>query len=476
MNLGERVASWAGGVAAAITGRAVLPQNAASLTNLGFTTVGGRLFYGVPYSVPIYLQKFQEHPWLHAACVRVAEDFASLKWTVWRERDESPGPDGKVPRDLVRDHPLARLWKRPNGFMTGYNFRYLNQIYCEIAGESFILLDRSIAPSEMTIVPAQWVTQVPTPEQPWYQAWLPNGGRVNIPPENVIWIQIPNPLNPFGRGLGTARCVDDEINADDNAIKWNEAFWRNGAKPGGILMVPGLGTDQEKRIREAWEQQHQGVFNAFKVAFLSYTPGRDSNSGKPGFFDLSKSHKDLDFIEGRRQLRDIIIQAGFGIPPEKMGIVENSNRATAEEAEKIYQSNVLRPRATRMTEEWGAWLVPLFGDARLVLEPEDPVQESKRWQAEHAVVLWQGSVVTKNEARTANNLPPVPGPDGDRFFEPKNADIVGPGDRTSDPSKDRDFALEMVDRACEAAVRAVLGTGKIGENGTAHVAAVKGKS
>jgi len=466
MNI-ARVGGYFGRVMAALVGRAPLPSNEQRFTDIGFTPVAG-VSYGVASAVPLYMRKFGEHPWLKG-CVRlVAEECAALKWHVWREMGDEPGPDGKVARKLARGHALAALWARPNSFQTGFNFRYLLQVYLEIAGECFVLINRGQSgsrPVELTIIPPHWVSAVPSATDPAFTVWRPDGGQISIPPEDVIWIQIPNPINPWGRGLGAVRSVDDEINGDDLASKWNEGFYRNGGKPGGILMIAGASPDRVQRIREEWNAQHQGVFNAFKTAFLGYEPGRDSKGGSE-YHDLSKSHKDLDFIEGRKQYRDIILQAGFGIPPEKMGIVENSNRATAEESEKLFQTNVLRPRVYRLQDEWAAWLVPLFGENDVLLECEDPVQESKRWQAEHAVKLYQASLATKNEARISNNMPPVDG--GDVYFEPKNADIVGPGDRTSDPDKERAMLRDTVEAACEAACRAVLGVTRAGMNGKAH--------
>ena len=51
----------------------------------------------------------------------------------------------------------------------------------------------------------------------------------------------------------------------------------------------------------------------------------------------------MDFTQSRKDLRDGV-NAHFGVPPEILGIVENSNRATATQAKIIYAENVLTPR------------------------------------------------------------------------------------------------------------------------------------
>ena len=51
----------------------------------------------------------------------------------------------------------------------------------------------------------------------------------------------------------------------------------------------------------------------------------------------------------RKFLRDTIYQT-YGIPPEVLGIIENSNRATADAAMYIYGILVLTPRLNKMRE------------------------------------------------------------------------------------------------------------------------------
>lgn len=468
----KRAAAWSGRVAAAMLGRSVAKrslsdaQTSAAL-NAGFRTFNSLMSMGPERTVEMWLRTFGEHPWLRACVNRIGEDMAALIWRLYELELGLPAPDGRLPRKLILKHPLLDIWKRPNPMMTGWVFRYLLQVFLELAGEAPILIQRDLKtglPMRLWPIPPHWVQDLPREGAPFFRVWL-GGQTFEISPREMIWIYKPNPWSPYTRGLGAAKSVDDEVTGFEKMAKFNNAYFDNGAQPGGLLMVPGMDADQQAILREQWEATHQGVFNAFKMAFLGYEP----SVGKVEYVETSKTHVDMSYVEGRNQYRDSIVQAGFGLSPEKLGILENSNRSTIEAAELQHQTNILLPRATFLMEVFDTYLVPLYptqGEG-LQFEPANVVQESWRFLAEHAVELYKCGLATKNEGRVANGL--ERDPNGDVYAEPLNTAIIVMGEprTTEDPRKEKpaqQFTPEEIRRLVELA----NGARRVTTNGRNH--------
>lgn len=406
-------------VASAVSGRRIEVRGV-DPTEAGWRGTGGRWFGGISRrNVELWLQNFGEHSRLQSVVRRVSKDTAAVRWQVFRELEGEVGPDGNPKRVPLRKHPLAQLWNRPHPTFSGTKLRYLLQVHLELAGEAFLLIRRrqgSLVPEELWPIPPHWVTELPREGQPW---WTVNvgGSPERIPVGEILWLQDPDPLNPYGRGLGPASAVDDEVSQSEWANKWNNAFFRNAARPDFVIGIPGINPQDYDRLRTQWEERYQGFFNAFRPAFLS---------ADAKVHMLTRGHQDMDFIEMLRFLRDAIFQ-NWQVPPEIMGVVENSNRATAEAAMFVYAQNVLVPRLEFLKDEMAMWLTPLFGgDADLVLDYQNPVKETQEFRLKQASEGFKLGAIKRNEWRAANGFDPDP-EHGDVYLTPLNILQQGPG-------------------------------------------------
>ncbi|KKL82562.1 hypothetical protein LCGC14_1983500, partial [marine sediment metagenome] len=113
--------------------------------------------------------------------------------------------------------------------------------------------------------------------------------------------------------------------------------------------------------------------------------------------------------------RDTIIQV-YGVPPEILGILESSNRATIEAAEFLFAKFVIMPRLEFLRAVLQQLLVPEFDD-RLILDFESPVTEDKR----HELQVMKASTwaYTANELRKRAGEPSL-GDEGDVHAVPFN--------------------------------------------------------
>lgn len=389
---------------------------------------------------------YREQPWLRAVAGRIARGIASVKWTVYVRTEEPTdqksrtrerrGPKGEfkdvgvVPsfrwgRDFsvydprltsgpieeraayrcelaasgllreVPDHAILRLLANPNPEITGRSAMQMTQTWIDLKGEAFWLLGRRDgAPTQFLPCPPHWVTAVPTRENPVYRLAFQTL-QAEIRASEVVWLRDPDPENPYGRGTGVAEALSDELETDEHAARYVKSWFANGGMPSAIVSFEGALPDQIDRIKEKWAQAHDGVNNAHRVHF---------GAGKMNAQKLDTSFKEQQITELRKAERDTVAQV-FNVPPEVIGIIENSNRSTIDASTYIYALGVEFPRAEFLRSELQAKLVPAF-DEGLCLEAEVsvPADENRRLN----VMKAQPTVFTMNEWRGEAGYAPLP--------------------------------------------------------------------
>lgn len=357
-------------------------------------------------SVPELLQAYSELPWLHAVTNKTAMATASVPWVAYRamgrkseergykarcarkkiERQiKKDGPEGRT-RVLNRlksegeieeldEHPILDCLDSGNEFMPGITVRQLTQAYLDIVGESFLMIERNQLgePFELLPIPRTWVKSIATPDDPTFEVEF-EGFRGNPPASEMVYFQMPSLRNPYGRGVGTAGALHDELATDEFAAKHTMKFFDNGARPDLLIYGKGMDRAETQRLEARWQHKFRGFKNAFKTAFIS---------ADISVHELNQSFQSMQLKELRQFERDTIVQV-YGVPPEILGIIENSNRATIEAADYIFSRWVVVPRMEVQTATLMQSLVPQFEDDALILGYESPITEDKSHQLEVA--------------------------------------------------------------------------------------------
>lgn len=306
-------------------------------------------------------------------------------------------------REVV-DHPLLTMLLRPNEFMRGAMALKLTQVWLDIKGEAFWLLALAAdgTPQAFYPLPPHWVTQVPTATKPTFTVSV-GATHVEVASSAMLWLKDPDPLNPYGRGTGVAESLGDELETDEFAAKYLKAWFFNSALPSVIVAFDGT-TATRKQLDEArdeWERSYRGVHNAHRAHFTS---------GKMNAVKLDTSFKDQELVDLRRMERDTTIQV-FGVPPEAVGVIENSNRATIDAADYMLTKGVIHPRVEYLRGEIEAELLPRFrGGEAASLEAEISEPEDKAHRLE--VMRAQQGAFTLNEWREEAGYEALPELDG----------------------------------------------------------------
>jgi HK97 family phage portal protein len=339
---------------------------------------------------------YRRSPWLQSVVSKIAHATASIEWKVGVATDSRGRPTRSKALQLVGDHvkrnTLIRQARDADRFrelpdhplldfldagchrLTGLDVRALTQVYLDLKGEAFALLERNALgmPVRQWPIPSHWVTELPKGPDGFYEIRLGSLPK-KFPAADVLDLVIPDAYDPYKRGAGIGEALGDELDTDEYAAQFIKAFFYNGALPDAIVAYPEARAEQVKQIDAEWKAQLRGPRRAHQLKITN---------GKVDVHVLGRSFKDMELIELRKFERNTVVET-FGTPPEVVGIIEDSNWAKARTADFLMGKYVVVPRAERQRAHFQAKLVPQF-DPRLVLWYESPVPEDRERQLEAA--------------------------------------------------------------------------------------------
>jgi len=399
----------------------------------------------VPYGYPPargsreLLQVAKANPWLYAATTKISTSVGAVRWRVYAAYEDAgaamaPSPANarryRAQRDAIRgqttfsaaehhqqerrlaelrselgveelpNHPLMELLDNPNPMMSGAQLFELTQRHLSLVGEAFWIIERGAngLPARLWPVPNFWVTRTPSDAYTFFDV-IYAGVRQTVPQRDMVWLRHLDPANPYARGSGAGQALGDEIETDEYAGKVAKAIFVNGSTPAGIVAVETSDQKALDEFRQAWDERFRGVYNAMQTAFLG---------AKAKFLQLSPNFADQGILDLRKAKRDDF-RGVYGVPPELLGIVENSNRATIEAAQSIFAVNTLVPELEFLRRGLEHRLLPEYGNGSepLALGYDTPVPEDR--EHELAVMTEQPGCFTKNEWRKAAGKGPRPG-------------------------------------------------------------------
>lgn len=369
----------------------------------GFT--GGT--FGVNPSRIGQLSASATNSWLFAVIERISEGVAAAEWQLHRRMRNGE-------RELVEGTLLNKLWDMPNPFTTNDEFLLTLGQHYELVGEMWILILRHPTlkiPLELWPIRPDRIKPVPHPQE-FISGYVYQVGSERIPLEvdDIIFIRRPSPVDPY-RGIGVVQSLLVDLGSDRAAAMYTNRFFANDATPGGIIELDeSLQDDEFNKIVEHWREQHRGVENAHRVAFLE--------RGK--WVERKFSNRDIQLKDLRSMSRDLILGA-FGMPAAMLGISENVNRANALAAETMFSRWIVVPRLRKIRAALNERLAPMFGEG-LEFDFIDPTPENREQNLLEAEGGYEAGILSQNEARELLNHPAVP--DGDTFREPLPPQLV----------------------------------------------------
>lgn len=309
---------------------------------------------------------------LFAIVHRTSTATSHVEWKLWRDlsdrrRKFGPAEDRRIE---VTQHAVLDLWNKPNPFMTRQMLVESVQQHVDLVGEGFIVVYRDPrSPLPLELWPVRPDRMTPIPGGDFLSGYIytgMGGEQVPLGLDDVIYLKMPNPLDPY-RGLGPVQAAMVDLDSARFSAEWNRNFFINSAEPGGIIEVPDRLDDEAFReLTERWREQHQGVAQAHRVAVLEQAK----------WIDRSMSQRDMQFVQLRGLSREVIRES-FGIHGHMIGNSQDVNKANAEAGEISFARWLVKVRVERFKQALNHRLLPMFDATDLEFDHDRVVPEDR---------------------------------------------------------------------------------------------------
>ena len=273
------------------------------------------------------------------ACVRIlAESIAGLPLHLYEYRGNG--------KERVPGHPLYfLLHDSPNPEMTSFIFRETAMIHLLLWGNSYAQILRDgrgrvvglypLLPNRMSVGRDESgeivYTYTPMSES---NPHLKGQRQITLRREDVL--HIPglgfdglvgySPIAMAKNAIGIARATEE----------YGAAFFKNGARPGGVLEHPGVLKDPSK-LRESWHAVYGGTMNTGRIAVLEEGVKYQQIAIPP---------EEAQFLETRKFQIDEIARL-YRVPPHMVGDLEKSSFSNIEQQSLEFVKYTLNPWVVR---------------------------------------------------------------------------------------------------------------------------------
>lgn len=354
----------------------------------------------------------------YACVMMLSEDVAKLKPLLFTPREDGG-------RDLVTNHWLVNLLRKPNDWQTGFEFRQMMMAQLLIRENAYAVICRTRGGRPYKLIPVNSdrvaIWEAPSGELFYRVTPLGlhemaelQGQPFLIPAEDVIHLR---GLSINGL-LGSSRIVlhRDAIGLSIAQEQQQARWMRSDSNPGGILTTDNrLGPGTAKRVADDWRTLNSGMSNAGKVAVLEQ--GLKFNK-------LGLSATDMDFINGRQYQRQDIALI-FRIPPHMIGVAQgrSSGAGVVDQQAAEYLNFTLTGHTQRIGEKFDqAFNISGMGmfmdwDYSILTRAD----QATRYTSYSKGIA--GGYLKPNEARIDDGR--NPDPDGDKLWKPTNVAYAG---------------------------------------------------
>lgn len=359
------------------------------------------------------------------ACVRViSETVSSLPLGVFRR-------DGRD-KSEVRQHPTAKLLRRPNGAVSSITF-WEHMMYSVLLwGNAYALIEfEGARPVRLSrIDPNRIAPLAPLAKEIGdtivYAYQRRDGARIELPGNEVLHVM---GLSEDGlSGVPVIAKHRETVALSMATLEYGARFFGNSARPAGVVERPAdaaaMSPEGLKRFRESFAEVYQGLDNAHRTAILE--------EGMT-FKALSMPNEDAQFLETRRfQVEEIARM--FRVP---LHLIQDLSRATFSNVEQQaidFVVHTIRPWLKKIEHEVNR---KLFRDSEqddmfVSFNVDALLRGDSKTRAEVYTAGINGGWWSINDIRAMENQNGI-GPEGDKHLRPLNMTTVEDGPVDASP-------------------------------------------
>lgn len=304
----------------------------------------------------------------------------------------------------VKNHPLYSLFKKPNRWQNGFEWRQMLMGHLLLRGTAYNEIVDNARGQIEELIPLHpdrvKIEQLPGGD--WRYRITDVSGKERFLASGQVWKLCGLSSNGI-TGLSVIECARESMGLGLSAQTYGARFFANDARPsGGWIEFPGNFADRAARtlFRES-VQEAQGAANRGKMMVL--------DRGMK-YHEVGLNNKDSQFLESRKfQISEIA--RWFGVPPHKLADLDRATFSNIEQQSLEYITDSLLIWA----EIWEAGIedILLFDDEGL--EAEFSFAKLLRGDSATRYRNYQAGInagwLTRNEAREDDGREPLPGLD-----------------------------------------------------------------
>lgn len=347
-----------------------------------------------------------------------SHDFARCKPSLFTE-----ATDGARTKIGIKDHALAALMVRPNRVQTWFEFARDLWVAYLLRGNAYAAIkrDRKGDPIELIWINPDAVMVLEASDGSWFynvnriglfQIAMLQEFPVAIPAEDILHVRgISFNMLVAASTIGLAR---DSIGLAMGQNLQASRFVNNGARPSGVLQTDQkLSDPTSKRLKAQWDEFQAGVQNTGRTAVLE-----EGLKWQP----IQLTAVDLQFIN-QQQMSVQDIARYFGVPTRKLMQSDTTRGSTIIQEDQSYVNETVAPDLELFEQK----LVQTFDLDKEGIGAD--LDESPLLRADPATRYNLGRIgtmsgmISTNEWRRGERLPPVPG--GDEIRAPVNLAALG---------------------------------------------------
>lgn len=322
-------------------------------------------------------------------------------------------PDGFTP---TSDHELVRILNDPNPLMTAWSLIFSTVASLECTGRALWVFSGKEGKRTLWPIPVPWIRRFEGTERYTQIVIQPphSGEEIPIDADATVLFSYPSPADPHGV-CSPLMAAAGAIDSDECQIASQASVFRKGVHPSIVLTVGsnphpdfpagsrGGAGGFRPRLNDAQTRQ---IIDAVLKRYGSY-----ANDGAPLILDgliedaknLSTLPREMDFLQSGQMVRERIMMA-FGTSPIISGLVEGSNRASSDAADRHFCDYTVNPKITLLSQTLSSWLRYTFKDERLAVWIEPCVSHDSEMALKWATLLAQYGSVTGDELRERSPL------------------------------------------------------------------------
>lgn len=282
--------------------------------------------------------------------VRVSADTAMALSAVARAVSLIAGHIALLPLNLrregelkrLRGHWLQKLFKKPNRWQNGFEWREMLQGHLLLRGNAYneIVTNRRGDILELVPLHPDRMRIEMLAGGDYRYRYTDKDGTDRAMARGQVWHLRGLSSNGI-TGISVIEAARDSLSLGLAAQTYGARFFQNDARPAGIIEFAGKFADPaaRKAFRESWQEAQSGV-NRGKTAVLE--------NGMT-YKELGVSNRDAQFLESRTfQISEIA--RWFGVPPHKLADLDRATFSNIEQQSLEYVNDCL----LIWTERWEA--------------------------------------------------------------------------------------------------------------------------